>query len=116
MEIFNVYCDESCHLENDHQKAMVLGAVWCPLEKIREISVRLREIKKRHGLPSDFEVKWTKISPAKALPATGAMFNNRKNIITARLIYSSGLYNQIRPLRPAAPCPHGPGYIYLGSL
>jgi hypothetical protein len=66
MEIFNVYCDESCHLENDHQKAMVLGAVWCPLEKIREISVRLREIKKRHGLPSDFEVKWTKISPAKA--------------------------------------------------
>ena len=66
MEIFNVYCDESCHLENDHQKAMVLGAVWCPLEKIREISVRLREIKKRHGLPSDFEVKLTKISPAKA--------------------------------------------------
>lgn len=66
MEIFNVYCDESCHLENDHQKAMVLGAVWCPLEKIREISVRLREIKKRHGLPSDFEVKWTKISPAKS--------------------------------------------------
>jgi len=66
MEIFNVYCDESCHLENDHQKAMVLGAVWCPLEKVREISVRLREIKKRHGLPSDFEVKWTKISPAKS--------------------------------------------------
>lgn len=66
MEIFNVYCDESCHLENDHQKAMVLGAVWCPLEKVREISVRLREIKKRHGLPSNFEVKWTKISPAKS--------------------------------------------------
>ena len=30
---YNVYCDESCHLENDGQKAMVLGAIWCPLEK-----------------------------------------------------------------------------------
>lgn len=66
MEIFNVYCDESCHLENDRQKVMVLGAVWCPVEKVREISVRLREIKREHGFPSDFEVKWTKISPAKS--------------------------------------------------
>tara|TARA_R110002096_G_scaffold201398_1_gene386001 strand:- start:19081 stop:19794 length:714 start_codon:yes stop_codon:yes gene_type:complete len=64
-EIFNVYCDESCHLEHDHQKAMVLGAIWCPLDKGREIAVRLREIKQKHGLPSGFEVKWTKVSPAK---------------------------------------------------
>ena len=64
-DVFNVYCDESCHLENDHQKAMVLGAVWCPLDKTREIAVRLREIKQKHGLPSNFELKWTKVSPAK---------------------------------------------------
>jgi hypothetical protein len=64
--IYNVYCDESCHLENDHQQVMVLGAVWCPLEKAREISVRLREIKTHHGLPPEFELKWTKVSPAKA--------------------------------------------------
>ena len=63
-ETFNIYCDESCHLENDHQKAMVLGAVWCPLDKTREIAVRLREIKEKHGLPPHFEVKWTKVSPA----------------------------------------------------
>ncbi len=63
--IYNVYCDESCHLENDHQKAMVLGATWCPLDKTREIAVRLREIKQKHGLPPHFEVKWTKVSPAK---------------------------------------------------
>lgn len=24
-QTYNVYCDESCHLENDGQKAMVLG-------------------------------------------------------------------------------------------
>lgn len=63
--IYNVYCDESCHIEHDHQQVMVLGAVWCPLDKTREISIRLREIKQRHNLAPDFEVKWTKVSPAK---------------------------------------------------
>ena len=65
MQTFNVYCDESCHLERDHQQAMVLGAVWCRLEKTREIAVRLREIKKSHGLSADFEIKWTKVSPGR---------------------------------------------------
>ncbi len=64
-EVINLYCDESCHLENDHQPVMVLGSVWCLQEKAREIAVRLREIKIAHGLPPIFEVKWTKISPAK---------------------------------------------------
>lgn len=64
-EVFNVYCDESCHLENDGEKAMILGAVWCPLDKRKEISERLREKKVEHGLGADFEVKWTKVSPAK---------------------------------------------------
>lgn len=64
-DTYNVYCDESCHLENDHQKAMVLGAIWCPLDKTREIAIRLREIKQKHGLAPDFEVKWIKVSPAK---------------------------------------------------
>lgn len=63
--IYNIYCDESCHMEHDRQQVMVLGAVWCPLEKTREISVRLREIKQRHGLSPNFEIKWTKVSPAK---------------------------------------------------
>ena len=44
MSELNVYCDESCHLENDHQKVMVLGAVTCPRDKAREIAVRLREL------------------------------------------------------------------------
>lgn len=46
---------------------MVLGAIWCQLEKTREIAKRVREIKQRHGLPPTFEVKWVKISPAKRL-------------------------------------------------
>jgi len=63
--VFNVYCDESCHLENDRQQTMVLGAVWCPLEKTREIAVRIREMKARHGLSPQSEIKWVKVSPAK---------------------------------------------------
>jgi Protein of unknown function (DUF3800) len=39
-QAFNVYCDESNHLENDRQSVMVLGAVWCSLEKVREIKER----------------------------------------------------------------------------
>lgn len=65
MQTYNIYCDESCHLENDHQKVMVLGAVWCPFEKTREISSRIREIKSKHTLSSQFEIKWTKVSPGK---------------------------------------------------
>jgi hypothetical protein len=64
-QIFNIYCDESCHLEHDSQAVMVLGAVWCPLEKTREIAARICDIKKKHGLPCSFEMKWTKVSPGK---------------------------------------------------
>jgi len=64
-EIFNVYCDESCHLENGRLPVMVLGAIWCSLEKTKEIAVRIREIKAQHGLPTNFEIKWVKVSPAK---------------------------------------------------
>ncbi|WP_165221408.1 DUF3800 domain-containing protein [Aquisphaera insulae] len=61
----NIYCDESGHLLHDGIRAMVLGAVWCPADKSREISVRLRETKIKHGLAGDFELKWTKASPSK---------------------------------------------------
>ncbi len=44
---------------------MVLGAIWCPQDHTREIASRLREIKVKHGLAKDFEVKWNKVSPAK---------------------------------------------------
>jgi len=65
-EIINIYCDESCHLEHDRQTAMVLGAVWCPAEKVRVIHERIREIKQRHGLRRHLEIKWTSVSASKA--------------------------------------------------
>lgn len=64
-ELYNVYCDESCHLENDGQKVMALGAVWCPISKRREVADRVRDIKQKYGLSPQHEIKWTNISPAK---------------------------------------------------
>lgn len=65
MTEFNIYCDESCHLPNDQCDAMVLGALWMPDEEVKRISKQIRLIKNAHDLPSQFEIKWVKVSPAK---------------------------------------------------
>lgn len=59
----NIYCDESTHLPHDGQPFMVLGAVSCPVSQARSVSRRIAEIKLKHGINSDFEIKWTKVSP-----------------------------------------------------
>ena len=74
-ELFNIYCDESCHLIADGIQFMSLGCVWCSAARTPEISRRIREIKGKHGLlktsnlPNSgvplFEIKWTKVSLAK---------------------------------------------------
>lgn len=60
-----VYSDESCHLEYDNSPVMVLGAMYCEADKKEKIFNDIREIKKKHGLSSFFEVKWTKVSESK---------------------------------------------------
>lgn len=72
-ELVNIYCDESCHLQNDKEPIMALGAVYCPASKKAEIFLRLSEIKKKHKLipkyikdPKEnraiYEIKWNKVS------------------------------------------------------
>jgi hypothetical protein len=68
MTNYNVYCDESCHLEHDGINIMVLGAVWCSRDNIREINERIRQIKTRNNISKTAEMKWTKLSPAKVQP------------------------------------------------
>jgi len=65
MTTFHIYCDESCHLEHDGQKVMVLGALKCPAELTRWVAADLRDLKAKHNLNRHFELKWTKVSPAK---------------------------------------------------
>lgn len=72
-ETVNIYCDESCHLQNDKQNAMTLGAIYCPAAKKDEIFYRIREIKQKYRLipkhikdpkqnSAVYEVKWNKVS------------------------------------------------------
>ena len=63
---FNVYCDESCHIENDNIPVMAWGGVICENRFTRDLSQQIRRLKTKHGLKSDFEAKWVKVSPAKA--------------------------------------------------
>lgn len=62
---YNIYCDESCHLEHDKSNVMVLGAIKCPKDKKSQIFNDIRNIKLKHGLSTYFEVKWTKVSASK---------------------------------------------------
>lgn len=62
-DTINIYCDESCHLENDGQPVMLLGAVWCPTAEVQRLSRELQDMKTRHRAAG--ELKWTKVSPAR---------------------------------------------------
>ena len=63
--LFNIHCDESCHLEHDGVPVMAWGAVYCQADGSRAIAEAVRALKANHGLAHDFEAKWTKVSPAK---------------------------------------------------
>lgn len=66
-QLYNIYCDESCHLVNDakNDTAMVIGGIICVDHKKKEIFDRIREIKREHCISVDAEIKWNKVSPGK---------------------------------------------------
>src|SRR3954454_19952278 len=65
-QTYNIYCDESCHLEGDRQPVMVLGAVWCLVSKASQIASEIRDIKEKHHLAPWVEIKWTNVAPSRA--------------------------------------------------
>jgi len=62
-EIYNIYCDESCHLENDGKPVMLFGGVWCPRKESSRLVAELQDIKKRHRATG--ELKWSKVSKSR---------------------------------------------------
>lgn len=60
---FNLYCDESCHLENDHKKYMVLGCVSIAYNQVKRHAERIRELKEKHNFYG--EIKWSGVSSSK---------------------------------------------------
>ena len=63
--ITNYFMDESCHLLHNDSRYMVIGAVACPKKRSANISHKIKCLKLKFGLSADFEIKSTKISPAK---------------------------------------------------
>ncbi|MBR0400294.1 MAG: DUF3800 domain-containing protein, partial [Mogibacterium sp.] len=59
---YNIYCDESCHLENDGSNTMVIGGIRCPRTSRKRIIRDIMRIKAKHGIPERAEIKWTKVS------------------------------------------------------
>ncbi len=57
---FNIYCDESCHLENDHQKYMLLGSVSSAYNQVKRHTERIKHLKLKHHFFA--EIKWVNVS------------------------------------------------------
>lgn len=60
---WNIYCDESCHLELDKQTHMVMGALACPTSRVKDFAEALRALRAKYDWPAGRELKWTKVSP-----------------------------------------------------
>jgi hypothetical protein len=59
-ELTSIYCDESCHLENDKQKVMLLGCIYADQSRVRRLSSELVHLKRQFA--SEGELKWTRVS------------------------------------------------------
>ncbi|MEG1794632.1 MAG: DUF3800 domain-containing protein, partial [Rikenellaceae bacterium] len=60
---FNIYCDESCHIENDHKPFMFLGYISCAYPQIKMHTTGINNLKKKHNFYA--EIKWNKVSNSK---------------------------------------------------
>lgn len=60
---FNLYCDESCHLENDHKPYMFLGKISVAYNQVRLHTSSIKDLKNKHKFNA--EIKWSKVSKSK---------------------------------------------------
>lgn len=59
LPVYKIFCDESCHLENDGADIMVLGAVHCAAEKSIQLNKYIKWLRYKHNYQT--ELKWTKL-------------------------------------------------------
>lgn len=60
LKTFNIYCDESCHLENDHKKYMLIGCVSSAYNQVKRHTERIQKIKEEYNYYG--EIKWSNVS------------------------------------------------------
>lgn len=64
---YNIYCDESCHLEHDGEKYMVLGGIICEKNDRNIIKNNIINIKRKNNIKDMAEIKWNKVSQSKII-------------------------------------------------
>ena len=57
---YNIYIDESCHLEHDKSEVMCIGYTKIANEEYLNVKQSIKEIKLKHKSPT--EIKWNKLS------------------------------------------------------
>jgi len=62
-DVINLYCDESCHLENDGLPVMGFGVLRCPADHLATVTQALADLKDKHRARG--ELKWAKVSPSR---------------------------------------------------
>jgi len=60
MGTYNIYCDESTHIENDGQPYMILSYISSPYHLLKMHNKNIRELKLEHHYRG--EMKWSSIS------------------------------------------------------
>ncbi|SEL23593.1 DUF3800 domain-containing protein [Parapedobacter koreensis] len=61
---FNLYCDESCHLENDGMPYMLIAYVSSAYNQVKLHQANIRALREKHKCFG--EIKWTKVSKSQA--------------------------------------------------
>lgn len=61
---FNLYCDESTHLQYDDEPFMIISYIRCAYPQIKQHKEYVKFLKKKHNMPG--EMKWSKISKSNA--------------------------------------------------
>ena len=59
MAVYKIFCDESCHLENDGADIMVLGGIRCTADKATALNKHIKWLRHQHSYHT--ELKWTKL-------------------------------------------------------
>ena len=60
---YNLYCDESCHLENDGKDYMLIAYISSAYPQVKLYTEQIKELKTRHNFFG--EIKWSKVSRSK---------------------------------------------------
>lgn len=61
---YNIYVDETCHLEHDNQPVMCIGYTKIERDSYEELKEAIKEIKLKHKSPT--EIKWNKLSGSRS--------------------------------------------------